>query len=479
MNHLEDKYKDWFSDQQFPNEGFDTEGLWDDISKDLDNRQPKNTIKIVGLLLLLAFITAGIIGSYFWWGDHQNSANNIKIEETTQRPNEIEKDFSQNQNNGQETQFQLIEKNAKSSKTTNSPNVNKIEKSVSNKNIISKSSEQQPIKSKVLLKNNVEKLEESKIFQIENSKPKITSEPKSELKKEKNKSDLDWNKTQKILVQTIPALSILLDSDYSIEPLRLTSKADLNQFEGEKKTTGKNNLNWKIGIQGGVNKLNLNYNSQAAADLANLKESTESGEWGASFGANATLVWKDRWLLGTGLEYHQAIVKFEYIDQKDFVVSKENQLLQIWLDASNNDTINTLYGNTTVDATSTRHVIHYNRYSKLTIPIEIGTQWQYGKWHYGSMGGVNLNLSLLQTGKILDANSEIVAFDQSSPEAPFKKLDIGFRVSPFVGYQLTKKIIGTVRPQLAWQFNRNIQGTDIKMNVQQFNLNVGVEYYFQ
>jgi len=40
MNRIENKFKKKYSQQELSNDNFDTEGLWDSISDDLDNGTP-------------------------------------------------------------------------------------------------------------------------------------------------------------------------------------------------------------------------------------------------------------------------------------------------------------------------------------------------------------------------------------------------------------------------------------------------------
>ena len=67
MNRIEDKFKKKYSQQELSNDNFDTEGLWDSISDDLDNGTPIKRSSLgmyISIILLFALISAGFIISY-------------------------------------------------------------------------------------------------------------------------------------------------------------------------------------------------------------------------------------------------------------------------------------------------------------------------------------------------------------------------------------------------------------------------------
>ena len=503
MSNIEDDYKKWFKDEQIPNEDFDTEALWGDISENLDKKTTNKT-KYLSLLLLL-FLGAGLIGLYYKTKISTTAIANLAnqpeqaMEKTLRTKSESIAPSLESvpPKQSSERVDQLASSNTTTS--TNTPT-----KSDSNSHTKPKNKTQD--KNEDLLKSSSPKTVTSQVFSEAAKAPKFSRSTRTQtssinstaasIKKEnqvrstkKPASPAPSTMEQKHSNHS-SALSVARPSFHLPPPLPFRSQ-DLqaidfdstpptlafskSQFSPKQKET---QLSWQLGLWGGLNQTRIQYQSKAASDLAELKEETEKGLMAYSVGASVSMLWKKRWSLNSGLEYHQQFIKFDYLEQKNINVQKDNHLLKAWIHSTTKDTLKTLYGDTTIVALSKREVVHYNQYQKWSIPISIGFEQGKGSFIYGLKAGAVLNFSIAQSGKVLDEDTNILLFDKNSPAAPFKSFDLGFRVSPVLGYRISERLAFTFSPQWNWQLHPNYAGTAIRLQASLINMNVGMRYFF-
>jgi len=245
---------------------------------------------------------------------------------------------------------------------------------------------------------------------------------------------------------------------------------------------------WHIGILGGANVIDIKYGSEDVPllpELARLKTVSEKKEYGTTLGIQTGVLLKNRWLINSGIEYHQLWSKLDFEEQKNIQVLKENQLLKVWIDQFTGDTLQKYYNDTLVNAVAYRDLLHHNKYRKFSIPIEIGIQQDYEKFIFGLTAGAVFNFTTLQSGKTINKDQEVIDFEKDDSTAPFKNFDIGFRISPSVGYQLSDRWTISLQPRWDWQRKRAEKSdliifdvNQLSINVNQFNLNVGLKYSF-
>lgn len=236
------------------------------------------------------------------------------------------------------------------------------------------------------------------------------------------------------------------------------------------------NSSWEISIWGGMNSTNLNFRSDLLPALASVKNNAEKKQLGMSFGLDLSKVWNNKYMINSGLEYHHAWSKFDYIKIDSANVLKENQLVKIWVNTSTGDTINRLYDDVNVNSVTTLKIIHHNKYQRFTIPIQFGLQKSTQTIVYGLSAGATFNVTISQSGRTLDSNANIVAFDNDSPASTFKPFGIGLRISPFIGYRISEKLTLNIQPQWNWASRTSFDGSDIKVRAHQLNLNLGIGY---
>jgi hypothetical protein len=231
-------------------------------------------------------------------------------------------------------------------------------------------------------------------------------------------------------------------------------------------------IDWQLGISLGLNTMKMNYASDSSAAIATLKNKTEKWQLGWNSSAHLTVLRNDKWRFSTGLAYEQYFLKLNFKQEKAIQVLKENQLLQVWINTSTGDTLQTRRGDTMINALSIREVVHYNTFQQLSIPFAVGIQNHSGNWIYGINIGAVLNFTLGQSGKLIDDKGEFQLFSNGDSLAPLRKSRIGTQISPFVGYAITKKWSIECHPQWSWQFNKSIGITGMKAQIHQFGLNI-------
>ena len=471
MKYIDNEYNKRFGNQKMPNDDFDAEGLWNAISNDLEREQSERRGYIyrkrwmIGIVLII-FLggMSGIIHyNYVGQDDFQNEI--IKTKSTAANKENKPKPFSSDFEKGNPLKFQ---------------------KATSDKIVASKSTSK---------KNGIRKeLSASKIEPLDFSKQALPVNDTAQFNLSNNSGlvinafslffDVQKRNTKdsplKIIgrpvvnvVSQLPVKSVFVNSDRPPQlPLAFSENKNLNN------KNPKNRI-WQLGIMGGVNISRFDFNSDEFTEMAALKDKTENGEWGKSFGINVGLLWKNHWLINSGIEYHQLWRQFKYDGQKNITVFKENKLFKVWVDAVSGDTLNRDFKDTTVNVVLTRNVKHYNEYKQFRIPIEIGIQQNTNKTIYGITAGAVFNFTTAQSGKTFDKNAEIVIFEKSDPTSPFKVFNIGLRVSPILGYRVFENWNITLSPQWMWQRNTDFDGTDFKTGMHLFNLNVGVGYSFR
>ena len=237
-------------------------------------------------------------------------------------------------------------------------------------------------------------------------------------------------------------------------------------------------LSWKIGLLLGANQIFIQHQSENRNEILEQKENATSSLWGTSFGLNFGAVFKQHWLFGTGLEYHQQWTRFEMEQQSMEQVLKENQLLTVWLDAVSGDALNQRFGDTLVNATRIRTVVHHNEFRQISIPIELGWQGHSKRLTYGFTLGPVLQFTSFQEGKTLGLEGAIVEFNQEDDSAPLRSFGLGMRFAPFIGLQLSDHLSLNLNPHWTMQQGASVEQLDVQRRVHQFSLALGVGYSF-
>lgn len=242
----------------------------------------------------------------------------------------------------------------------------------------------------------------------------------------------------------------------------------------EKRVEPLKSTQWLVGASGGVSLLRPTFSSTSDSEWATIKNQTETADWGYHFGLNTTLVWRKHTLLQAGLEYEQAHTTFSHEYSYDTLLVMDNVLLGVIVDSITGMVVDEIFGDTTVMGTVTRKLIQDNHYNSLSLPLSLGRQWTRGKWQYGLSVGVVLRFQLQQRGQTLSPEEEVITFSGNETQVLFPKVGLGVRVSPFLGYRLGKGLLLTASPRWTVQQNTIFGQADRKVRTQGFGLQLGV-----
>lgn len=106
MEHLENEFRKRFSNQHLSSDGFDVDGLWDDINGELDHKpviapttSMLDTWKLAAIVIAVLLI--GIVGCLFLTADYNNDiVGNPHVQSTEIEENEKQENPTQNLNKG-------------------------------------------------------------------------------------------------------------------------------------------------------------------------------------------------------------------------------------------------------------------------------------------------------------------------------------------------------------------------------------------
>jgi len=513
MDHIENEYRNRFKDQKLPNEGFEMDSLWNDIEKDLSPKTPIEKTPTRKPTLVLAFWTLGLLllvfFSYQCWNHGFAKSSLLPIEQTEDSNQAVQKEQTKNTSStGNEN------KTGKLSTTINESELTTIE-SVSN-DASTKASLKK--KSSQTISSNYELIDDpasssdlnfTHSKDVKNKQTRIppngswstnkNSQEQNQLnviKKESFEKIIDVNassitkQAKEIRENAFKVIAersndIAMVTTLTLLPVRFKNLAiqeitfpRITSLTVDPEDSKEKNVQFRLGIYGSASNINFQYQADNPSSLLTLKEETDSGIWGGGTGLEAGLNWNNGFLINSGVEYHLLQSKFDYFKEGNIQVLKEDELLIIWIDQTTNDTIKTYYGDTLVNAIQTREVVHYNQYKLISIPLELGYQKQFNKMTLGISAGISFNLAFSQSGKTVDKNEEIALFDKTSSFAPLQNFSIGYRLSPYVNYQLSEKTSLSFKPRYAAHLNPNFDGSDVKLRLNQMSLNLGIEYLF-
>lgn len=291
-----------------------------------------------------------------------------------------------------------------------------------------------------------------------------------------NEPILSINAQQRIFDEIVPISTIISNVHTQLNTsISLPKLAVIGNRTTQKNTPKSSKLTWQGNVVVGTNLTKINYTSSKYSALATQKNQAEHLQLGTTTALNIGVAMKKHWTIGTGFAYNQLWSKFEVTQQKSSTELKQNQLLKVWIDTQTGRVLKELYGDTAITTVTTRTVRHYNRFEQYSIPLHIGYQTHSGKFTYGISSGVALNFVTSQTGKRFDTNGNIITFNASDANTPFKKQSFGFYLGATVGYEWHKHWNIILTP--IWQYQQH-RTTEFTTHIHQFNGSIGLRYTY-
>lgn len=203
----------------------------------------------------------------------------------------------------------------------------------------------------------------------------------------------------------------------------------------------------------------LNHSAMAFSEGADSQNTHQSADWGQTFGLMLERELTPHWNIGTGLEYSRYWTKFDYEATYAGQQRLENVLLS-YVTNTSGDTLETTYGDTLVDATIYRRVLHHNLYATLSVPVEVSWNTSHKRWTVGAGFSAVVHIRLDAQGRNLGAEREII--DLPHPDYdPYPTVGLAGRVRPFVGYSVGARCRLEFAPAFTFQRMRSVPSANL------------------
>jgi len=203
-----------------------------------------------------------------------------------------------------------------------------------------------------------------------------------------------------------------------------------------KKKARKKNI--KIGVFGGTTLLSNFYGENTEnSDLNEVLKNTHQGV--AGYSASTKIYWNALKKVDviSGFEYLNTVTKFDYL--------KTGQPEKVSRDGRP--------GIDSVLTVPTRKVVHFNHQNFISVPVLVGSSYQFGKFGIGANGGIGINFFTNQTGKTLNASTKIENIETAAV-LPFKKTFISYQLNPYFNFRATEKLQFQLQSTFRYQSHR-------------------------
>ncbi len=242
----------------------------------------------------------------------------------------------------------------------------------------------------------------------------------------------------------------------------------------------KSPIRFDVGIHGGASIAHTNYRSETMPTIANLKNTTEQGQWGNHFGLHVSAFVHDNIILSSGVERTIQWTRFDFEESKIIQVLKEDQLWRVEIDADTKDTIQTFFKDTLIDADYSREVRHHNQATIWSVPLMAGYQHHIDQWRFGLEVGVLFQFVGPQSGKSIHPDATIRTYDSLSSidQLPLPSFAVGARIRPFIAYDFNNRWSISLAGQINTQQLNSYNLADLKLSWTQYQITTGVHYRF-
>lgn len=340
------------------------------------------------------------------------------------------------------TSQQSIYKNNKSMKTIDSlvtePSATKAISPIS-ETIISQKTNQNsisfsPKKNTSSISHNTTANGNTNIFSTKNKNKNSSNAITAIVSADKNKTSTETTPEIKLKEEVIFLPNLFLQlAEKNNEVATLDS---IFYFESEEKDSAK--YKWGLSIAGGINSHTTGYNNTST--FSSLRKNSERPLLGWNFQLELERRLPKDFFVTSGIHFNRNWMEFKYKSTTEEVQYLENVVVAFDLDLAIGDTT-FYYGDTTITATTTRDVKHYNRYDKLKIPILFGKKWSKGKFTFGGFAGVSLDIWLRQKGRNLSPDEFVLTYDSKNSDEPNAFPRFGFNADfrGVVNYKFGKR----------------------------------------
>ncbi len=506
-----------------PESNLDEQSLWDSIEEELDQSQPEKAWPfppkwyLFGALILFLSGTA----SYFAYNysnaskntveysaqsilaEQKNStksknlisdsplkesitASNEEITETVKATIDLDRNHNSEKKTIEENNLKTpITKNLKSNRKSNTIK-NKKEKVISNQEIQKQSIEFPSDKNKSVNMTSIVKTR-SGIQSTPNLKDRaneyIVENPT--INTFKVLKNIKEQTVEFVSSETSPNLSIveiipLIKRNVSINKQEMRTIPELSQISPINRNANRiNKLNFYSGFSSGLNLTNTNFSPiNGFEDYVQDKNKFTEAFYGSNYNLTFGSVLNDQLFIETGISLNDLWLKLNINRTDTIQILKSNVVNQVWIDTETGDTIKSQIGDLMVDAIVNQEVIHFNNLRTISIPLIAG--YTNGGEHLKYKIGIGpiINVAIKQEGRTFDINNELIQIQDQPAYQYMNDISIGLTSRFELSYAFNDKIALAISPQWIWQRNLNYADESIKLNIHQYQLNLGINYSF-
>jgi len=492
MEWFEKEYKKRFK-KESSLEGIESGPLWDQISKAIPQEKSHKKpylkwtflmLAMVGVVLsLLLFQNRDIenendlsqseMSSQSGSSDIENSgfnkesltANDIK----TNNENEAQNPKTNLENN-QAINPDQLESEIKNSKTKSSniksSAINRKEikldlpsdQKTLNKSKLNDSSSENtfPHLDSKILSNNINTFKDSQIINVNDNQSDSYSLQMEDEIKQANISSLskqtNLKETKSRAILNINSLTLLknnLQSEY--KKVKLPSVAVPEIIVNKKNP-------WAINVNASANFFSLKYKDDENSEqqfASQVNDSLGPLQIGNSIGINLEYQLNQNWYIGSGIELNNYENKLSAILVTDTTALDDMQKIR--------------------KAKNIRTVIHHNKLSTFSIPINITYDYQISrKWSMGASIGMSYSIIKSQKGRLLSRGKNIIDYSDDD-NIQFTNF-VSFRANPYIRYRINDQISMNIKAGLSYQNHGKSEALDLTQSSMIYNIGIGLRY---
>lgn len=207
-------------------------------------------------------------------------------------------------------------------------------------------------------------------------------------------------------------------------------------------------IHWETSAFAGINKTKWSFQPSQVEGLSSIKNNSIHGSWGNSFGADITLIWKNKWTASSGISYQNLWSKLDYTKQTIQNKIRDSILTTVFINQQG-EIISTVYDTIEISDTTNVRTVWNNHFQTIRIPLEIGFQKNIKHWRLGAKLGASFNFNIAQSGKTFGDDLNVLTYNSKNQEVPLHSFHIGFKATPYIGYHLKRSFV-TISPTWNW-----------------------------
>lgn len=241
------------------------------------------------------------------------------------------------------------------------------------------------------------------------------------------------------------------------------------------------NNSFLISLTSGININKSTYfDSGLGTTESNYYQTNNSENLGFSFNFEGDYLWKNKFLIGTGLGYSKQSFNYNYeasstVNVNDSTVTTNINYIYAQQDTLQLNPIDTIYTDTTIYFVTTDSVnTPYSGKSSaqyLHIPIQIGYVFNFNKLMIGVQARVRYNILLNAKGQYYN-NNTILDFDKTN--SIYKKYYFDLALKTDIYYQVFNRLYVNGNITFSPQLTNTFQNLSVERKLQYLHFGVGL-----